>query len=85
MITQFQKASRELKLIEVSIIYNALTFSVTEQKYQTYKQKLCAIVKFAIKFQYLLQNSEHSGIIHTDYKLLIHFLNSSLHDGIYRH
>ena len=85
VITQFQKISEESKSIEIPIIYNTLTFSVTEQKYQTYKQKLCIIVKFAIKVQYLLQNSECSEIIHTDYKLLIYFLNFSLHNNIYRH
>ncbi|SLM37975.1 Ribonuclease H-like domain [Lasallia pustulata] len=85
VITQFQKVNGELNPVEVPIIYDALTFSVTEQKYQTYKRELCAIVKFATKFQYLLRNPERPGIIHTDHKPLIHFLKSSLHDGIYGH
>ena len=43
------------------------------------------MIRFTTKFQYLLQNSDHSGIIYTDYKPLIYFLKSSLHDGIYEH
>ena len=37
VITQFQKLNSFSKLVKVLIIYNTLTFSVTEQKYQTYK------------------------------------------------
>ncbi|SLM38554.1 Ribonuclease H-like domain [Lasallia pustulata] len=85
VITQFQKGDKDSKLVEVPIIYDALTFSITERKYQTYKRELCAIAKFASKFQYLLRNLERPGIIHTDHKPLVHFLNSSLHDGIYGH
>ncbi|SLM35366.1 hypothetical protein LPUS_04613 [Lasallia pustulata] len=81
----FQKGDKDSKLVEVPIIYDALTFSATERKYQTYKRELCAIAKFASKFQYLLWNLERPGIIHTDHKPLVHFLNSSLHDGIYGH
>ena len=54
VITQFQKKDKAFKSVKVLIIYDALTFSTTERKYQTYKQELCAIVRFAIKFQYLL-------------------------------
>lgn len=85
VITQFQKKEGVTRPIEVPIIYDALTFSATERKYQTYKRELCAMVKFSTKFQYLLRNPERPGIIHTDHKPLIHFLESSLHDGIYRH
>ena len=85
MITQFQRKDKVFKLIEVSIIYNALTFSITERKYQMYKQKLCIMIRFTIKFQYLLQNLNHSSIIYTDYKLLVYFLELSLHNSIYKH
>ena len=85
VVTQFQKGDKDSKLVKVPIIYDALTFSATERKYQTYKRELCAIAKFASKFQYLLRNLERPGIIHTDHKPLVHFLNSSLHDGIYGH
>ena len=85
MITQFQRKDKMFKSVKVLIIYNALTFSTTERKYQTYKWKLCAMIRFTIKFQYLLQNSDYSGIIYTDYKLLVYFLKLSLHNSIYEH
>ena len=85
VITQFQRENKASKPVEVPIIYNALTFFTTERKYQMYKQKLCIMVRFTTKFQYLLQNSDHSGIIHTDYKPLVYFLKLSLCDSIYRH
>ena len=73
------------KLVEVPIIYDALTFSTTERKYLTYKWELCAMIRFTTKFQYLLQNLDCPGIIHTDYKPLVYFLKSSLHNSIYEH
>lgn len=85
VITQFQVVEGFKKSVKVSIIYDALTFSITEQKYQIYKWELCAMMKFIFKFQYLLCTSDCQVIIHTDHKLLIHFLNSSLHDRIYDH
>ena len=85
MITQFQRKDKALKLVEVLIIYNALTFSTTERKYQTYKWELYVMVRFTTKFQYLLQNPDCSGIIYTDYKSLVYFLKLSLHDSIYEH
>ena len=85
VITQFQKKDKASKPVEVPIIYDALTFSATERKYPTYKQELCAMVRFTTKFQYLLRNPDCPGIIHTDHKPLVYFLESSLHDGIYGH
>lgn len=85
VITQFQTIDGNPKPVEVLVIYDTLTFSVTERKYQTYKRELCAMVKFSTKFQYLLRSPERPGIIHTDHKPLVHFLESSLHDGIYGH
>ena len=60
-------------------------FSVAERKYHTYKQKLCAMIKFTFKYYYLLQNLNQKAIIYTDHKSLIHFLKLSLHDEIYSH
>ena len=37
VITQFQKEDKAFKPVEVLIIYDALTFSTTERKYQMYK------------------------------------------------
>ena len=85
VITQFQRKNKMFKLVKVPIIYNALTFFTTERKYQTYKQKLCIMIRFTIKFQYLLQNLNCSDIIHTDYKPPVYFLKLSLHNSIYEH
>ena len=85
MITQFQRKDKVFKLVKVLIIYDALTFSITERKYQMYKWELCTMIRFTTKFQYLLQNSDHSGIIYINYKPLVYFLESSLHNSIYEH
>ena len=85
VITQYQLVDGNPRPVEVPIIYDSFTFSVAERKYHTYKRELCAMVKFASKYYYLLQNPNQEAIIHTDHKPLVHFLESSLHDGIYGH
>ena len=85
VITQYQLVDGNLRLVEVSIIYDFFTFSVAERKYHIYKQKLCAMIKFAFKYYYLLQNLNQETIIYTDHKSLVHFLKLSLHDEIYSH
>ena len=69
--------------IEVSILYDAFTFNRAEVKYGTYKRELCAMVTFARKYSYLLRHSVKPGILYTDHKPLVQFLDSELHDGIY--
>ena len=82
---QYQLIDDNLRSVEVFIIYNSFMFSVAERKYHIYKQKLYAMIKFAFKYYYLLQNLNQKIIIYTDYKPLIHFLKSSLYDEIYSH
>ena len=85
VITQYQLIDDNFRSVEVSIIYDFFTFSVAERKYHIYKQKLCAMIKFAFKYYYLLQNLNQETIIYTDHKSLVHFLKLSLHDEIYSH
>ena len=85
LITQFQIVDDTAKSVKVFIVYNTFTFSVTERKYIIYKQKLCAIIKFISKFHYLLWNLNQQVIVHTDYKLLMHFLKLNLYNRIYSH
>ena len=85
VITQYQLIDGNLRSVEVPIIYDSFMFLIAERKYHTYKWELCAMVKFAFKYYYLLQNLNQEAIIHTDHKPLVHFLESSLHDGIYSH
>ena len=65
------------------ILYDAFTFTAAERNYGTYKRELAAIVRFASKYEYMLQNPEHPGVVYTDHKPLLSFLNSDYHDGIY--
>ena len=85
VITKYQLIDGNLRSVEVSIIYDFFMFSVAERKYHTYKQKLCAMIKFTFKYYYLLQNLNQKAIIHINHKPLVHFLKSSFHDGIYSH
>ena len=84
VITQIQKDERGVEA-EVPIIYDSFTFTASQRKYPTYKRELCAMVRFACKYDYLLRYPSLPGLVFTDHKPLIHFLNSELHDGIYGH
>ena len=71
--------------IEVSVIYDAIIFSITERRYITYKRELCVMIKFALKHHYLLRNLNRHVIIYINYKSLTQFLNFNMHDKIYDH
>ena len=79
-----QKPKNNLKELHL-IIYDTMTFNTAEQKYPTYKRELCVIVKFTVKYKYLFQNLVRPGVIYTNYKPLAHFLDNSLHNGVYTH
>ena len=83
VVTQFQQIGGST--MEVPIIYNAVTFSLTKRCYVTYKREVCVMVKFASKYHYLLRDPTRQAIIHTDHKPLVHFLESSMHDRTYGH
>ena len=71
--------------MEVPIIFDLFAFSITERKYPIYKRELCALVKFVTKYDYLFRNLAIPGVVHTDHKPLLRFLNSNHHEGIYGH
>ena len=83
-ITQFQNQDKN-KSVKIFILFDSFMFTSTEQKYFTYKKELCAMIQFYIKYVYMLKSSALSEIIYTDYKFLIWFLMSDLHDSIYSH
>ena len=87
VITQFQILLRYKKSAEMSILYNIFTFNQAECHYSIYKRELCAIVKFTVKHNHLLQNSDFKmyEVLHTDHMSLICFLKLELHDEIYEH
>ena len=87
IITQFQILLRYKKSAEMSILYNIFTFNQAECHYSIYKRELCAIVKFTVKHNHLLQNSDFKmyEVLHTDHMSLICFLKLELHDEIYEH
>ena len=70
---------------KISILYNFFAFNKTQKKYSIYKKKLCVIVKFAIKYDYLCKHSNNIIIIHIDHRSLTHFLFSNSHERIYDH
>lgn len=77
LVTQLQKDH------ETPILYDSFTFTLSEQRYPTYKRELLAIYKFATKYDYLLRDSNLLAVIHTDHKPLTKFLSSGHHDGVY--
>ena len=70
---------------KVSIVYDSFAFNKTQRKYSIYKKKLCVIVKFAVKYDYLCKHSNNTTIIHIDHRSLTHFLFSNSHEEIYDH
>ena len=87
VITQFQILLRYKKSAEMSILYDVFTFNQAECHYSTYKRELCVIVKFVVKHNHLLWNSDSKmyEVLHTDHMSLICFLKLELHDEIYEH
>ena len=91
-ITQVQKRylknsklTSENDFEKIPILYDSFAFNKTQKKYSIYKKKLCVIVKFAIKYDYLCKHSNNITIIHTDHRFLTHFLLSNSHERIYDH
>ena len=71
--------------VKVSVIYNIVIFFIIKRRYVTYKKELCAMIKFALKYYYLLRNLNRHVIIYTNYKSLTQFLNFNIHNEIYNH
>ncbi len=87
-ITQFQNAAsigsdKEDSLIEIFIIYDLFSWNLTQRNYPTYKKKLCAIVTFLKKYDYLCKHSYQSIITHTNHRSLTHFIEADAHENVY--
>lgn len=82
-ITQVNQTERAPKGIEMPIIYDSFTLSWTQRKYSTYKRELCALSKFAIKYDYLCKNPNLPTVIHINYKPLTFFCKSGCYKEIY--
>lgn len=50
-----------------------------------YKWKLYTLTKFVLKYDYLYKLTQNAAIIHTDYKSLTYFMESSIYKKIYRY
>ena len=73
------------KTIEISILYDAFSLSRIQRIYFTYKKKLCVLVKFAMKYDYMCKHLYNIITIHTDHRSLIRFLKFDFHENIYEH
>ena len=71
--------------MKISILYDSIFFSSTKKKYFIYKRKLCAFIKFVIKYDYFCKHFRNRTIIHIDHKSLIRFLRTNFHENIYEH
>ena len=83
IIIQFQFQKK--KMIEISVQYDFIIFISTKMRYSIYKQKLCVLTKFVIKYDYFCKHSKITIVIHIDCKFLIQFLKSDSHENIYEH
>lgn len=75
--------SRPRKQMLVPIVFDAFTLSKTELRYSTYKKELFAIIKSMRKYGHFFRDAHNPGVIFTDHKPLLYFLNSENHEGIY--
>jgi hypothetical protein len=81
IITQFQIHNE--KIIKISILYDSLTFNATKRRYSIYKKKLCALIRFVMKYDYFCKHSKNMTLIHINHKSLIWFFRSNAQKNIY--
>ena len=77
--------SKVFKDVEMPLLYDFFIFDLIQRKYSTYKKKLCVIITFYKKYDYLYKHSYQLIIIYIDHKSLTHFLESNLYKRIYDH
>lgn len=88
VITQFQNAtlmnSRKSNfLIKIFIIYDSFLWSFSQRNYFTYKKKLCVIIIFVKKYDYLCKHSYLLTVAHMNHRSLTHFLEVDVHKDVY--
>lgn len=88
VITQFQNVtlvnlSKSNSLMKIFIIYDSFSWSLSQWNYLTYKKKLCVIVIFIKKYDYLCKHLYLSTVIHMNHKSLMHFLETDAHENVY--
>ena len=67
------------------ILYDAFSLSKIQRIYSTYKKKLCVLIKFVMKYDYMCKHFYNMTIIYIDHRLLTRFLKSDFHEEIYEH
>lgn len=65
------------------MLYNSFTFNLSQRNYFIYKRELYIIITFYKKYDYLYKYLYKITIIFTNYKSLIYFLNSNIHEEVY--
>ena len=86
IVTQHQNIlDDKKKTIETSILYDAFSLLKTQRIYFIYKKKLCVLIKFATKYDYMCKHSYNIITIHIDHRSLTRFLKFDFHERIYEH
>lgn len=85
IIQKFKVHPDDYHATDTPIIYNFLLFNKFQRCYPTYKQKLCGLVKFITKYDYLYKHLHLTTLIHTDHKSLIFFTSLKVHERVYGH
>lgn len=88
VITQFQNAtlvnsSKSNSLMKILIIYDSFSWSLSQRNYLTYKKKLCIIIIFVKKYDYLYKHSYLLTVVYMNHKSLTHFLEADVHEDVY--
>ena len=88
VITQFKTEAfvdltEKKKIVEVFILYDFFVFTSTRKCYSIYKKKLYIVVIFAIKYVYFCKHLYQFAVIHTNHRLITHFLTFDMHEEIY--
>ena len=88
IITQHQSIFEDMlkkRTIEMFILYNAFSLFKMQRIYFIYKKKLCVLVKFVMKYDYMRKHLYNVTTIYTDHRSLIRFSKFDFHENIYEH
>ena len=83
VVTQFRMRKLKIFFTKILILYDFFIFSSIQKLYFTYKKKLCAIIKFACRYDYFCKHFYNFTIIHIDHRSFTHFLKSNFYEKIY--
>lgn len=83
IMQQWADESKPKRSVFVLIVFDSFALSKSERRYSTYNKELHAIVRALRKYGEYFKDPGNPGVVHTDHKPLVFFLESDAHEGIY--